>query len=138
MSQNGYTLTPLTKPGKDFRFNVTGPDGKPVTEYDVAHDKKLHFIVVSPRPGRLPAPAPDARPATASGRSSWRCPSRAPTERSPTSPPPARTADPGRRPAGPRRLRAEGAAAAGRTATVDGYTVTLDGELRPATRAASR
>jgi hypothetical protein len=47
VSQNGYTLTPLTKPGKDFRFTVTGPDGKPVTEYDVTHEKKLHFIVAS-------------------------------------------------------------------------------------------
>ncbi|WP_336209499.1 hypothetical protein [Nonomuraea sp. LPB2021202275-12-8] len=51
VSQNGYTLTPLTaaKAGKatDFRFTVTGPDGEPVTEYDVEHDKKLHFIVVS-------------------------------------------------------------------------------------------
>ncbi|MFG6192166.1 hypothetical protein [Nonomuraea sp. JJY05] len=31
----------------DFRFTVTGPDGKPVTGYQVEHDKKLHFIVVS-------------------------------------------------------------------------------------------
>ncbi|MEV4370743.1 hypothetical protein AB0J71_27000 [Nonomuraea sp. NPDC049637] len=51
MSQNGYTLNPLTpiETGKatDFRFAVTGPDGRPVTEYQVEHDKKLHFIVVS-------------------------------------------------------------------------------------------
>jgi hypothetical protein len=52
VSQNGYTLTPLTtsiKPGEptDFRFTVIGPDGKPVTGYQVAHGKKLHFIVVS-------------------------------------------------------------------------------------------
>ncbi|MEU4543061.1 hypothetical protein [Nonomuraea dietziae] len=52
MSANGYTLTPLTatvRPGEatDFRFTVTGPDGKPVTRYQVQHDKKLHFIVVS-------------------------------------------------------------------------------------------
>lgn len=52
MSENGYTLTPLTatiKPGEpaDFRFTVTGPDGRPVTDYQVQHDKKLHFIVVS-------------------------------------------------------------------------------------------
>ncbi|MEU7829570.1 hypothetical protein [Nonomuraea sp. NPDC049129] len=51
VSQNGYTLNPLTtvKTGEptDFRFTVTGPDGKPVTDYQVQHDKKLHFIVVS-------------------------------------------------------------------------------------------
>jgi hypothetical protein len=51
VSQNGYTLNPLTtvKAGEptDFRFTVTGPDGEPVTDYQVQHDKKLHFIVVS-------------------------------------------------------------------------------------------
>ncbi|MGI5162398.1 hypothetical protein [Microbispora sp. CA-102843] len=52
ISQGGYTLVPLTTtltPGKtaDFRFTVTGPDGAPVTRYQVKHDKKLHFIVVS-------------------------------------------------------------------------------------------
>ncbi|MCA2228864.1 hypothetical protein [Nonomuraea aurantiaca] len=51
VSENGYTLNPLTtvKAGEptDFRFTVTGPDGKPVTDYQVKHDKKLHFILVS-------------------------------------------------------------------------------------------
>ncbi|MFI7444699.1 hypothetical protein [Nonomuraea indica] len=52
VSENGYTLTPLTgaiTPGEptDFRFAVTGPDGRPVTGYEVSHDKKLHLIVVS-------------------------------------------------------------------------------------------
>ncbi|NUP61386.1 MAG: hypothetical protein HOW71_04315 [Nonomuraea sp.] len=51
VSQNGYTLNPLTpvKTGEatDFRFTVTGPTGAPVTDYKVEHDKKLHFIVVS-------------------------------------------------------------------------------------------
>jgi hypothetical protein len=51
VSQNGYTLNPLTpvEPGEatDFRFTVTGPSGRPVTDYQVEHDKKLHFIVVS-------------------------------------------------------------------------------------------
>ncbi|WP_223167979.1 hypothetical protein [Nonomuraea sp. SYSU D8015] len=31
----------------DFRFTVTGPDGEPVTGYEVEHEKKMHFIVVS-------------------------------------------------------------------------------------------
>ncbi|TMR87859.1 hypothetical protein, partial [Nonomuraea basaltis] len=52
VSENGYTFNPLTdaiKPGEptDFRFTVTGPDGRPVTDYQLQHDKKLHFIVVS-------------------------------------------------------------------------------------------
>ncbi|MFI7135839.1 hypothetical protein ACIBQ1_60050 [Nonomuraea sp. NPDC050153] len=51
MSEYGYTLTPLTtvEAGEpaEFRFTVSGPDGRPVTDYQVRHDKKLHFIVVS-------------------------------------------------------------------------------------------
>ncbi|GAA4586410.1 hypothetical protein GCM10023194_32530 [Planotetraspora phitsanulokensis] len=52
VSQDGYTLTPETTtlaPGERtaFRFTVTGPDGRPVTSYQVAHEKKLHFIVVN-------------------------------------------------------------------------------------------
>ncbi|MFC0864333.1 hypothetical protein ACFHYQ_18735 [Sphaerimonospora cavernae] len=52
VSQNGYTLVPETTvltPGEpvDFRFTVTGPDGSPLTAYQVQHEKKLHLIVVS-------------------------------------------------------------------------------------------
>ncbi|MFC4535778.1 hypothetical protein [Sphaerisporangium dianthi] len=52
VSENGYTLVPLTAavpPGEptDFRFTVTGPGGRPVTGYQVRHDKKLHLIVAS-------------------------------------------------------------------------------------------
>lgn len=52
ISQDGYTLVPQTTtltPGKatDFRFTVIGPDGAPVTRYQVKHEKKLHLIVVS-------------------------------------------------------------------------------------------
>src|SRR3954447_14182259 len=47
-SKDGYTLavadTP-PEPGR-FSFTITGPDGKPVTAYDVEHEKKLHLIVV--------------------------------------------------------------------------------------------
>ncbi|MBG0823301.1 hypothetical protein HS048_21455 [Planomonospora sp. ID91781] len=52
MSDSGYTLTPDTTtitPGEatDFRFTVTGPDGRPLTGYQTQHGKKLHLIVVS-------------------------------------------------------------------------------------------
>ncbi|MEV4219193.1 hypothetical protein [Nonomuraea sp. NPDC049725] len=51
VSEKGYTLNPLTtlKAGKkaDFRFTVTDAGGEPVTDYQVQHDKKMHFIVVS-------------------------------------------------------------------------------------------
>ncbi|MFD9892494.1 hypothetical protein ACFWY9_24385 [Amycolatopsis sp. NPDC059027] len=49
-SRGGYTLTPTTTtlaPGttEPFTFRITGPDGRPVTAFDVAHDKRLHLIV---------------------------------------------------------------------------------------------
>lgn len=51
VSQGGYTLVPLTttaRAGEDvpFSFRVDGPDGQPVTRFDVEHDKRLHLIVV--------------------------------------------------------------------------------------------
>ncbi|MEC3974388.1 hypothetical protein [Amycolatopsis sp. H20-H5] len=50
-SRGGYTLTPTTTtltPGTStpFSFRITGPDGQPVTAYDVEHEKRMHLIVV--------------------------------------------------------------------------------------------
>ncbi|MEH0843366.1 hypothetical protein V6U81_13365 [Micromonospora sp. CPCC 205711] len=45
VSDRGYTLQPLVAPTGQFAFRVTGPDGAPVTRYDVAHDKRMHLIV---------------------------------------------------------------------------------------------
>ena len=50
-SRGGYTLTPTSTtltPGTKtpFTFRITGPDGAPVTAYDVEHEKRLHLIVV--------------------------------------------------------------------------------------------
>ncbi|MFG1660899.1 hypothetical protein ACGFIY_30630 [Micromonospora chersina] len=45
VSERGYTLQPVTAPAGEFAFRVTGPDGRPVTRYDVAHDKRMHLIV---------------------------------------------------------------------------------------------
>lgn len=42
----GYVLSRIDVPGGEFGFKVTGPDGKAVTDYEIAHDKKLHLIVV--------------------------------------------------------------------------------------------
>lgn len=48
VSENGYTFTRIaTDDPDDFRFEITDPDGDPVTAYDVEHDKKLHLIVAS-------------------------------------------------------------------------------------------
>ncbi|MEV4187320.1 hypothetical protein ACWDOR_26390 [Streptosporangium canum] len=136
MSQDGYTLTPETttvKPGEatDFRFTVTGPDGRPVTGYQVQHDKKLHFIVVSRDLGSFQHLHPEE-----AGGGVWS----------------VKLTLPG---AGAYRAFADFAPeggtgltlgadlhaagdytpkalpAAGRTSTVDGYTVTLDGDLTP-------
>ncbi|MCX6466499.1 MAG: hypothetical protein NTW05_23360 [Pseudonocardiales bacterium] len=47
-SRGGYTLTPTDPTPTDgtFSFVVTGPDGAPVTAFDVEHDKRMHLIVV--------------------------------------------------------------------------------------------
>jgi hypothetical protein len=51
VSQDGYTLVPETaslpaaKP-TTYAFRITGPNGKPVTDYTPTHDKDLHLIVV--------------------------------------------------------------------------------------------
>ncbi|MEV4020317.1 hypothetical protein AB0J35_58550 [Nonomuraea angiospora] len=136
VSENGYTLNPLTttiEPGEptDYRFTVTGPDGKPVTDYQVEHDKKLHFIVVSRDLGSFQHLHP-----TQAGDGVWSVKLTFPT-------------------AGTYRAFADFAPTGGsaltlgtdvlvagdyepkelpnvsRTAEVDGYEVALDGELTP-------
>lgn len=51
VSQNGYTLAldeSRSEAGRNrpVAFTITGPDGKPVTSYDVEHEKDLHLIAV--------------------------------------------------------------------------------------------
>ncbi|WP_433789642.1 hypothetical protein [Actinoplanes sp. CA-252034] len=51
ISQDGYRLTPLSGSlpvgtPQPFRFQITGPDNRPVTAYTTTHDKDLHLIVV--------------------------------------------------------------------------------------------
>ena len=51
VSQDGYTLklaTPQAAAGKDVSvaFTIGGPDGQPVTAYDIEHEKQLHLIAV--------------------------------------------------------------------------------------------
>lgn len=50
-SQDGYTLTLADSRADAGRavpvsFTITGPDGAPVTSYDVQHEKRLHLIAV--------------------------------------------------------------------------------------------
>jgi hypothetical protein len=46
VSDRGYTLVPVTTGNDGFAFRISGPDGDPVTRYAVAHDKRMHLIVV--------------------------------------------------------------------------------------------
>ncbi|TVT62633.1 hypothetical protein FNH05_00805 [Amycolatopsis rhizosphaerae] len=50
-SKDGYTLSPASatltpRTTNEFSFRITGPDGKPVTGFDVEHEKRMHLIVV--------------------------------------------------------------------------------------------
>ena len=51
VSQDGYTLALADRsvpagPPAPLRFQILGPDGAPVTDYQTEHDKDLHLIVV--------------------------------------------------------------------------------------------
>jgi hypothetical protein len=51
VSQDGYTFELADQqatPGRDVAvsFTIDGPDGRPVTKYDVEHDKRLHLIAL--------------------------------------------------------------------------------------------
>ncbi len=51
VSQDGYTLQLADQQappgvGVPISFTITGPDGHPVTAYDVEHEKQLHLIAV--------------------------------------------------------------------------------------------
>lgn len=50
VSQDGYTLAlsrTTMRPGtRPIAFTITGPDGHPVTDFDVEHEKQLHLIAV--------------------------------------------------------------------------------------------
>jgi hypothetical protein len=136
VSENGYTLVPLTetiKPGRstDFQFAVTGPDGKPVTDYQVEHDKKLHFIVVSRDLGSFQHLHPEQ-----AGDGVWSVELTLPDAG-------AYRAFADFAPTGAEGLtlgtdlyaagdyEPKALPAVSRTAKVDGYTVTLDGDLTP-------
>ena len=51
VAQDGYTLrlaaaTARSGAGVPVAFMITGPDGAPVTRFDIAHEKRLHLIAV--------------------------------------------------------------------------------------------
>ncbi|GAA2709927.1 hypothetical protein ACFY2R_03250 [Micromonospora olivasterospora] len=132
VSDQGYTLTPLAEaPAGDFVFRITGPDGRPVTRYDVAHDRRMHLIVARRDLSGFrhvhPEMAPDGTWRVASplaGAGVWR----AFADFTPTGGP-ALTLGVDVIVPGP--LEARPLPAAATSATVDGYTVTLAGVPRP-------
>lgn len=136
ISQRGYAFTPVTttlRPGKstDFRFSITGPDGRPLTDYTVEHEKKLHFIVVS----RDLTSFQHLHP-TEAADGGWSVPLTLPRAG-------VYRAFADFSPAGGEGLtlgadlfasgayQAKPLPAASRTAETDGYAVTLDGDLTP-------
>ncbi|MFD8563570.1 hypothetical protein ACFV1N_40390 [Streptosporangium canum] len=136
VSENGYTLNPITstiKPGvsTDFQFTVTGPNDSAVTDYQVQHDKKLHFIVVSRDLGTFQHLHP-----VEAGGGVWSVKLTLPeagayrafADFAPTGGS-ALTLGADLLVAGEYTPKA--LPAASRTAEVDGYTVTLDGDLVP-------
>jgi hypothetical protein len=137
ISQDGYTLVPratTVTPGKrtDFRFTVTGPDGRPVTRYTLLHGKKLHFIVVR----RDMTGFQHLHPALA-GDGVWSVPLTLPTAGSYrvfTDVQPAGVKEQltlGMDLAAPGDYRPQALPEAERTTRVDDYTVTLAGTLVP-------
>jgi hypothetical protein len=134
-AQDGYRLVladTTIEPGpRQVAFTIEGPDGRPVTAFDVEHEKQLHLIVVR----RDHAGFQHLHPTLDATTGTW-------TARAQLSPGQWRvfadfTATDG--PAlvlgsdllVPGRLTAPAPAGELRTDVVEGYTVTVDGTLEP-------
>ncbi|MBY8871712.1 hypothetical protein K7640_07645 [Micromonospora sp. PLK6-60] len=131
VSDRGYTMQPVSAPAGEFAFRIAGPDGRPVTRYDVAHDKRMHLIVARRDLSGFRHVHPEL-----AGDGTWRVASplagpgvwRAFADFTPTGAEPL-TLGVDVTVAGalaPRPLPAPAT-----TATVDGYTVTLSGTPQP-------
>ena len=51
VSENGYRLVPATMtaasgPRTTYEFSIVDPDGEPLTDFDIEHERKMHLIVV--------------------------------------------------------------------------------------------
>jgi hypothetical protein len=131
VSERGYTLRPVSAPAGEFAFQIIGPDGRPVTGYEVEHDKRMHLIVARRDLSGFRHVHPDL-----DANGTWRVASplagpgtwRAFADFKPTGSEPLTLGVdvivPGR--VDPRPLPAPAA-----STTVDGYTVTLHGAPQP-------
>ncbi|MFC8299851.1 hypothetical protein [Micromonospora orduensis] len=131
VSDSGYTFAPVVAPAGEFAFTIDGPDGRPVTSYDVAHDKRMHLIVARRDLSGFrhvhPDLAPDgtwrvASPLTGPGQ--WR----AFADFTPTGGEPLTL---GVDVTVPGELTERQLPAPATSTSVDGYTVTLAGEPQP-------
>ena len=121
-----------------FAFQVTDPDGHPVTRYTEAHEKELHLIVVRRDLSGFQHVHPvlsdgelDGRPRPGPGRLAT---GRTPTSSRPTSGTTWCWAPISTSPATTRHVALPAPAT---TTTVDGYDVTLAGDPEPGGRDAS-
>ena len=130
VSDGGLTLAledPTAARPPTLRFRIVDAGGRPVRDFDVEHEKRMHLIVVRRDLTRLPAPAPEL-----GADGTWRVPLTpaarpAPTACSPTS----RTTASRATLAADLRVDGDGRTAplpapARRAATADGYDVRLD------------
>ncbi|MGC4745484.1 hypothetical protein ACLQ28_07460 [Micromonospora sp. DT201] len=131
VSDRGYTLDPVDAQPDEFAFRITGPDGHPVTRYDVAHDKRMHLIVARRDLSGFrhvhPELAPDGTwrvETPLAGAGQWR----AFADFTPTGGEPLTL---GVDVTIPGELTERPLPAPATTTTVDGYTVTLTGAPQP-------
>ncbi|MEV4809838.1 hypothetical protein [Micromonospora avicenniae] len=131
VSDRGYTLTPVAAPAGEFAFQITGGDGRPVTAYEVAHDKRMHLIVARRDLSGFrhvhPELGPDGTWRVANplaGPGVWR----AFADFAPTGSDPLTL---GIDVAVPGALTSRPLPAPATSSTVDGYTVTLAGDPEP-------
>ncbi|MCG5439903.1 hypothetical protein [Micromonospora foliorum] len=131
VSERGYSLERVDAPAGEFAFRIAGPDGRPVTRYEVAHDKRMHLIVARRDLSGFrhvhPELAPDGTwrvdtPLTGAGQ--WR----AFADFTPTGGEPLTL---GVDVTVPGELTERPLPAPASSTTVDGYTVTLTGAPQP-------
>src|SRR5699024_4561149 len=76
MSSQGYVLSEVSAPQSteeagELVYTITGPDGSPVTEYQEAHEKQMHLIVVRTDGTQYRHVHPELDPSTGSWSLPW-------------------------------------------------------------------
>lgn len=76
MSSQGYVLSEVSAPQSaeqagELAYTITGPDGSPVTEYQEAHEKEMHLIVVRTDGTQYRHVHPELDPSTGSWSLPW-------------------------------------------------------------------